>query len=81
MFDMMMSNVKHLKGRTQEGYTATVKCGEKAVNVVFNCLTRRLVIHKWYKLASDECDAVEKYATDYFLAMMPGEAIALSYER
>jgi len=76
MFNMMMSKVRHLKGHTQECYTATATCGEKSVHVVFNCITRKLMIHKWYKLTSDECDAVEKYATDYFLAMMPGEAIA-----
>ena len=64
-----ISNVKHLKGNTQEGYTATVKCGEKSVHVVFNCLTRQLIIHKWYKLTNAECEAVEAFTSQYFSSM------------
>jgi len=64
-----IANVKHLKGRTQEGYTATATIGDKSVHVVFNCITKNLIIHKWYKLTSDECDAVEAFASHYFCSL------------
>lgn len=64
-----IANVKHLKGRTQEGYTATVTCGDKSVHVVFNCVNKNLIIHKWYKLTNAECDAVEAFASHYFCSL------------
>lgn len=64
-----ISKVKHLKGHTQEGYTATVTCGDKSVHVVYNCINKNLIIHKWYKLTNAECDAVEAFATRYFSSL------------
>lgn len=73
---MMVKNVKHLKGRTQEGYTASVQCGGKSVNVVFDCIKKNLIIHRWYLLTEDERSAVRAHANAYFLGLMSGEATA-----
>ena len=64
-----ISKVKHLKGRTQEAYTATATINDKSVHVVFNSITRKLMIHKWYKLTNAECDAVEAFASRYFSSL------------
>lgn len=64
-----IANVNHLKGRTQEAYTATATINDTSVHIVFNCITRKLMIHKWYKLTSDECDAVEAFASRYFSSL------------
>lgn len=66
MFSLRIENVTHRKGKTTEAFHAIVHCGEKAVRVVYNCLEKNLLIHRWYSLTKEERDAVRAYAKDYF---------------
>ena len=76
MNKMTVSNVKHLKGNALEGYTASVQCGSKSVNVAYDCNNNNLVIHRWYRLSDDERNAVRSFAIAHFLGLMSGEATA-----
>jgi len=61
-----IKNVKHLKGRTQEGYKVKLHIDNRCVGVVYDALNDRLIIHDWFKLTQDEYEFIREELLFYF---------------
>ena len=61
-----IKNVKHLKGRTQEGYTANLHIGDRRIGIMYDVMDDNLIMHRWYKLTQDERDFIREELLAYF---------------
>lgn len=61
-----IKNMKHLKGRTQEGYTANLHIGDRRIGIMYDVMDDNLIMHRWYKLTKDERDFICEELLTYF---------------
>lgn len=67
---MTIINVRHRKGATTEAYAAKVLYRKVRFNATYDCITRNLVIDKWYLFEDGELSSLRQQLDKYFQSLV-----------
>ena len=61
----IINKSKHHKGNDSDYYTIKAVCEKNKLNITYDTMTDKVVIHEWYRLTKEQRNIVIRKVKDY----------------
>ena len=58
--ELLIKKEKYHKGNVSEFYTVKARYNDKIFNITYDCKTKKIIIHEWYKFDNIQLSDISK---------------------